>query len=93
MLRPTFPIARAGFGERFNEDADVQPTIEATMGDWGLDTLVLSQGVTGCPHEEKIDFPEGQDCPECPFWTGLQGSGGFDDTRFLWGVQVYRKRD
>lgn len=24
--------------------------------------------IIGCPHEEGIDYPEGQSCPECPFW-------------------------
>lgn len=81
------------YGEAVHEDGDVQQDIEATMEDWGLDTLVVSQGVAGCPHEENVDFPEGQDCPECPFWAGLQGSGGLDDTRFLWGIQTYRKRN
>ena len=28
----------------------------------------------GCPHEEGEDFPEGEDCPFCPFWKGKQGS-------------------
>jgi hypothetical protein len=30
--------------------------------------------VIGCPHEEGIDFPEGQECPYCPFWRGKQGA-------------------
>lgn len=80
-------------GEAVQEDGDVQQAIEATVDEWGLDTLVVSKGVAGCPHEENVDFPEGQDCPECEFWAGLQGSGGLNDTRFLWGVQAYRKRD
>ena len=23
----------------------------------------------GCPHEEGVDYPEGQICPQCPFWA------------------------
>ncbi len=26
--------------------------------------------IIGCPHEEGIDYPEGDACPECPFWEG-----------------------
>jgi hypothetical protein len=22
-----------------------------------------------CPHEERIDYPEGEKCPSCPFWA------------------------
>jgi hypothetical protein len=32
-------------------------------------TVVISDGIMGCPHEEGIDYPVGQVCPECPFWT------------------------
>ncbi len=24
--------------------------------------------IIGCPHEEVIDYPEGESCPECPYW-------------------------
>ena len=27
--------------------------------------------VYGCPHEEGIDYPEGEVCPHCPFWANL----------------------
>ena len=30
---------------------------------------VLSDRITGCPHEEGVDYPLGQVCPECPFWA------------------------
>ncbi|GLS23272.1 hypothetical protein GCM10007874_62920 [Labrys miyagiensis] len=26
--------------------------------------------IIGCPHEEGIDYPKGEACPQCPFWTG-----------------------
>jgi hypothetical protein len=29
----------------------------------------MSHRKTGCPHEEGIDYPEGEPCPQCPFWT------------------------
>ena len=25
--------------------------------------------IIGCPHEEGIDYPEGEKCPQCPFWA------------------------
>ena len=31
-------------------------------------------GVTGCPHEEGIDYPLGEPCPQCP--CGSIGTGG-----------------
>jgi hypothetical protein len=26
-------------------------------------------GLAGCPHEEGIDYPSGEPCPQCPFWA------------------------
>ena len=31
--------------------------------------LVTADRIIGCPHEEGIDYPEGQACPQCPFWA------------------------
>jgi len=31
--------------------------------------IVRSDRITGCPHEEGVDYPLGETCPECPFWT------------------------
>jgi len=32
---------------------------------------VISPGqIIGCPHEEGLDYPEGEACPECPYWKG-----------------------
>ena len=33
-------------------------------------TVVSPDRIIGCPHEEGIDYPEGEWCPECPFWAG-----------------------
>jgi len=27
-------------------------------------SLIITDGVIGCPHEEGLDFLEGEDCPE-----------------------------
>lgn len=41
----------------------------------GVRALAAMDRNIGCPHEEGSDFPEGGDCPFCPFWKGKQGSG------------------
>jgi hypothetical protein len=30
----------------------------------------MADRIIGCPHEEGIDYPEGEECPLCPFWKG-----------------------
>ena len=44
----------------------------------GVKSVATSEGNMGCPHEEGEDFPEGEDCPFCPFWAGKQGSNSRD---------------
>jgi hypothetical protein len=31
--------------------------------------VVMTGGIVGCPHEEGIDYPLGEDCPHCPYWS------------------------
>jgi hypothetical protein len=32
-------------------------------------SVVAMEGIIGCPHEEGIDYPDGEVCPQCPFWA------------------------
>ena len=32
--------------------------------------VAMIDRIIGCPHEEGIDYPAGQSCPECSFWKG-----------------------
>lgn len=32
-------------------------------------SVVISEGILGCPHEEGTDYPEGESCPQCLFWA------------------------
>ncbi len=31
--------------------------------------IAMVDRIIGCPHEEGIDYPEGEACPKCPFWA------------------------
>jgi hypothetical protein len=35
----------------------------------GADSVVMTDHIIGCPHEEGVDYPEGGVCPQCPFWA------------------------
>jgi hypothetical protein len=35
----------------------------------GADSVVMTDHIIGCPHEEGVDYPEGEVCPQCPFWA------------------------
>jgi hypothetical protein len=32
-------------------------------------SVVATNKILGCPHEEIIDYPESENCPHCPFWA------------------------
>jgi hypothetical protein len=33
-------------------------------------SVVMVDRIIGCPHQEGIDYPDGEVCPECPYWLG-----------------------
>ena len=38
----------------------------------GVQSVVMSDGLLGCPHEEGIDYADGGTCPDCPYWAGRE---------------------
>jgi hypothetical protein len=59
----------------FAEDIDVRtdPTIANDILRFlqahRAKSVVMTDRIIGCPHEEGIDYPEGQVCTRCPFWA------------------------
>ena len=59
----------------FSKEADIRSDtrvaeeVLAFIGTAGAKTVVMTDGIIGCPHEEGIDY-EGATCPACPFWAG-----------------------
>lgn len=59
-------------GPNVVNDSQVREEMLAFIQEHGAKSVVMSDGVIGCPHEEGIDYPLGEDCPFCPFWKGKQ---------------------
>jgi hypothetical protein len=55
-------------------DVRVDPGIGKEVGAFlrkhGVQQVAVAEGIIGCPHEEGMDYPEGSECPLCPFWQG-----------------------
>ncbi len=51
------------------DDADVSAAIAGFVKRNAVKTVVMADRIIGCPHEEGVDYPEGQTCPDCPFWA------------------------
>ena len=60
------------WGMNVARDPNIQKEIADFIREQGARSVVVTDGVFGCPHEEGIDFPVGVDCPFCPFWKGKQ---------------------
>jgi hypothetical protein len=60
----------------FSEDTDVRNNpaigekILAFLKEHAAKSVIVTDGLIGCPHEEGIDYPEGKSCPLCPYWAG-----------------------
>ena len=68
------PIVEAFVGTGIADDERVQQKIEAFFETHNVTRIGAVDFNVGCPHEEGEDFPEGEDCPFCPFWQGKQGN-------------------
>lgn len=36
---------------------------------YAVQQVFVTPRIAGCPHEEGIDYAEGQPCPACPYWA------------------------
>jgi hypothetical protein len=60
----------------FSDDGDIRKDQEIGdeilrfLNSQGVKTILITERIIGCPHEEGIDYPDGQVCPRCPFWAG-----------------------
>ena len=56
-------------GADIRNDAGVAEEVLAFIEAAGAKSIVMTERIIGCPHEEGIDY-EGSNCPSCPFWAG-----------------------
>jgi len=72
-------------------DTHIQQEIRAFIKTSPAKSVIVSEGNMGCIHEEGDDFPEGGDCPFCPFWKGQQGSAAPAKTLSgkVWDIQQF----
>ena len=50
-------------------DPTVAEEMLAFMERHGVLSVVMTEGIIGCPHQEGIDY-DGEWCPVCEFWKG-----------------------
>jgi len=57
-------------------DHEVNEKIMRFIREQGTKSVVFADRIMGCPHEEGIDYPEGEKCPSCPFWANRDRFSG-----------------
>lgn len=59
----------------FAETTDVRQDLTVTqeileyLDQHRAQRVVMTDRIIGCPHEEGVDYPEGEPCPRCPYWA------------------------
>lgn len=72
------PILKRWVAADVTTNPKVQQELKAFFEQHGVKSVAMADRNMGCPHEEGEDFPHGEDCPFCPWWTGKQGSNRQD---------------
>jgi hypothetical protein len=49
------------------QNSEVAAQIHQFIKQHGAKDVIATDDVIGCPHEEGLDYPKGEDCPFCPF--------------------------
>lgn len=64
------PIMKKWFSEvrDVRQDTEILDEIRDFFKENTALSVVLAPKILGCPHQEGIDYPDGEKCPECPFW-------------------------
>jgi len=54
-------------------DARIDPEIKVEIVNFlqqhDIHRVAMIDKIIGCPHEEGIDYPKNEKCPQCPFWA------------------------
>jgi len=50
-------------------DLQINESILQFIEGHGVRSVAMYDRIIGCPHEEGIDYPEGEKCPKCLFWA------------------------
>jgi hypothetical protein len=58
----------------YSGDADIRSLLDIDfeikdfIKEHGVLSVSMVDRIIGCPHEEGIDYPDGESCPQCLYW-------------------------
>jgi hypothetical protein len=68
MSKDQAPVIQAWTGDNIADDVQAAKEISEFIQEHDVARVLTSEWVLSCPHQEGIDFPEGEPCPNCPDW-------------------------
>ena len=51
------------------QDRAINEQILEFLEQHDVNRVVMLDRIIGCPHEEGVDYPDGEICPQCPYWA------------------------
>jgi hypothetical protein len=66
-------ISKRWYGEGVVQDPQVIAEVGQFFKSQQVQKVVMTGNIAGCPHDEGIDYPQGEECPHCPFWGDKPG--------------------
>ena len=72
--RDQTPIIKEWSGDGIAEDVDSAREISLFIKEHAVERVLTSEWVLSCSHVEGVDYPEGEECPQCPAWQGIKSS-------------------
>jgi len=55
-------------GVDVRKDKDILQDILQFIQSKSVKRVTMVDRIIGCPHGEGVDYPEGETCPQCPYW-------------------------
>lgn len=60
-------------------DMNVLQAIVDLLKQNNVERVSMLDRIFGCPHEEGVDYPDSEPCPQCPFWANRDRFGLMTD--------------
>ncbi len=61
-------VIRSWTGDNIADNVEMAREIARFIKEHDVARVLTSEWVLSCPHQEGIDYPEGDLCPTCPDW-------------------------
>jgi hypothetical protein len=68
LAEETQPITKKWSGDNVIKNLQVIAELGRFFKENGVERVVMTGSNAGCPHEEGIDYPAGESCPNCAYW-------------------------